>query len=831
MANFTEPPVSDLATLPRLPDILFDGWRLRPDDIARARSREELKGWNVSTLCSAYLRYQLDRHQLNAPLSAPSLISASVNSILKALSTSNDLQEDIKNLAEHCDHTMLRHILKDPRTPYVILRMLDALPQTDIHGSSGIRKLVDVDEAVLVSEQYVQTQKPELSNSYLLNLDDLANILGFPNTNGVTTFERKTPPKGGFEFLDQKRNQTMQILGTDARWKKTFDRATNGCLDGLDWNNVFIAGGVVLNTLLYTDTWEDDVVEPARKDIMECDIDLYLYGLTPDEANQKVEHIYDIWSQNTNRDRNSPQDRIMVKNSKTITFLPRYPVRRIQIILKILPTPQDILLNFDLDACAIGFDGTRILMLPRCARAIETGYCVFTMDLIWGHHLSRRRETQEIRVFKYADRGFGMRLLPSYVRSLELCTPEDVDKETEEYRGGPTRVYKGEPGLKTLKRLAHIAQDFLHRHISQHDQPLLISLAGLDGFRMHDDLPDHRSGLGVFELLMRHVEAWRLDVVGLAELDRRSFPSLTYEETYVYDGLPAYTWASYSRAGLDQFESGAEEHDNRLFRILKRIIAEKLNIDPGNGRYMNYLTRRIRRMIVARDFQGVFAKQITMPLIIPMDLELMIVNELVSRKGSVPTECLPVFIPVHDSRSYDPRTTTMPSLTDSLSESGNLRYWLITNKNMWAGQDRVADEVSELLASLFDWYLHCEDPVVGPIQYGTDGDRCIWHLARILRRRLILPETLDKPSNDPMLLRQRNRGNRGQTLPPREARLFRSWALTRPRRVQRSYEYDAEKVDLVEAEMELDADIDDNVFWRDGDAGTWDEEEGVPVWT
>ncbi|KAL8800663.1 MAG: hypothetical protein Q9182_005033 [Xanthomendoza sp. 2 TL-2023] len=769
MASISEPPSSHLPTAPRLPDFLFDGWQLRHDDLSKAESREDLKGWNVSTLCSAYLRYQWDRLQLNnAPLSAPSLISASVTSILHALSTADNLQEDIKTIAENCNHAMLRHILKDPRTPYVVFRMLDALPQTSIHGKSGLRKLVDVDEAVLVSEQYVQTQKPKLGSSFLLTLNGLANILGFPNAKGVITFKRKTPPKGGFEFLDQKRKQSMQILGTDARWKETFDRATNGCLDGLDWNNVFIAGGVVLNTLLFTNGWGNDVAEPARKDMIECDIDLYLYGLTPDEANRKVEHIYDVWL----RWSTSP-------DASTLCTV-------------CLPVAHFVMSRSSTD---------------KEYSAIETGYCVFTMDLIWGHHLSKRRETQEIRVFKYADRGFGIRLLPSYVRSLEQCAPEDVEQETEENRGGPARVFKGEPGLKTLKRIAHLGRDFVHRRLSQQDPPFSISLAALDGFRMHDDLPDRRNGLGVFELLIRHVEAWRLDAAGIAH------------------------WGANLTTSFDEFESGARAHDNRLFGILTRIIAQKLNIGLGGSRWLNYLTRRIRRMIVADDLETLYAKQITMPLIIPMDLEAMVFNELASRSTSVPADCLPRLIQVHDPRSHDPRTTTMPSLTDSASEQGNLRYWLITNKNMWAGQDRVADEVTELLTSLFDWYLNCEGPTVGPIRYGTDSERCIWHLARLFRRRLILPDIVEQPPCDAMHFPSGNRENRGQTLPQREARLFRPWALTRLLRVERTYVPDAKEADQVEDEMESVVDVDDDAFWRAGDEGTWDEEEGVPVWT
>lgn len=57
----------------------------------------------------------------------------------------------------------------------------------------------------------------------------------------------------------------------------------------------------------------------------------------------------------------------------------------------------EVLLNFDLDPCAICWNGKEVLMLPRAARALETGYTVFTMDLVHGHHLGDRRATQEVR--------------------------------------------------------------------------------------------------------------------------------------------------------------------------------------------------------------------------------------------------------------------------------------------------------------------------------------------------------------------------------------------------------------------------------------------------
>ncbi len=90
------------------------------------------------------------------------------------------------------------------------------------------------------------------------------------------------------------------------------------------------------------------------------------------------------------------------------------------------------------------------------------------------HHLGSRRATQEIRAFKYADRGFGLRILPSYVRSLEIdkfrdtaslqqARPLESGDKVERDRDRPTRIIRGDAGLKTLERISYLARRFVHR--------------------------------------------------------------------------------------------------------------------------------------------------------------------------------------------------------------------------------------------------------------------------------------------------------------------------------------------------------------------------------
>ena len=353
-----------------LPDYIRRAWRLQRRDRYQARQNRELDSWTVSSLVEAHLRTHLDhyyQHHLTGVNKIPSLLSMSVGKIIEILDTSDNIQTDVRTVVNSINSVTLRQILKDPRTPYPTLRAFLAFPSI----ANSARQPVDIDEAVLANEKYIRSRGAEANRDsmFLVTLEDLSRIIGAPSNDpqAPLAITRKDPPKGGFEILDECRQRTIRVQPNNDAFAETFERITKGILRGLDWSNVFIAGGMVVTTLLHTSGPTRD----GFKSIQDCDIDVYLYGLGPEEANRKVEEIYNVWRSNlppTNR------QQLVVKNHKTILFLSDYPNRRIQIILKLLASPTQALLNFDLDACAVGFDGSRVLMLPRCARTIETGY-------------------------------------------------------------------------------------------------------------------------------------------------------------------------------------------------------------------------------------------------------------------------------------------------------------------------------------------------------------------------------------------------------------------------------------------------------------------------
>jgi hypothetical protein len=113
---------------------------------------------------------------------------------------------------------------------------------------------------------------------------------------------------------------------------------TDGLLHGLNWSNVFVAGGIVLGALL------TPAVSGANRpeEWQSSDIDIYIYGLDPTLANKKIEAIAATYQKNLPP--GSPF--LVVRNSQTITIYSEWPKRRVQIVLKLVKSPREVLLNF-----------------------------------------------------------------------------------------------------------------------------------------------------------------------------------------------------------------------------------------------------------------------------------------------------------------------------------------------------------------------------------------------------------------------------------------------------------------------------------------------------
>jgi hypothetical protein len=141
---------------------------------------------------------------------------------------------------------------------------------------------------------------------------DTVFAIGFPSTLSSKARTLTRTSVSGYTLLDAKRASTINIQPSLARFADAFRELSDGLLKGLDWKNVFVAGGIVLGSLLSID------VENDKEKYKHSDVDVYLYGLDPIQANEKIKHIYDVWKSNLPKG-DSPV--MVMRNSRTVSIL------------------------------------------------------------------------------------------------------------------------------------------------------------------------------------------------------------------------------------------------------------------------------------------------------------------------------------------------------------------------------------------------------------------------------------------------------------------------------------------------------------------------------
>ena len=184
---------------------------------------------------------------------------------------------------------------------------------------------------------------------------------------------------------------------------KVFSRLKTLCERG----HLVIAGGSVLKALTVNDDFDYDIrrnfpsnhVYWNRSEFWTSstrtsngDIDLFMYGLTPARATEKVREILEeiavvgeTW--------------VMVRAEGVINIHNDYS--KIQIVLRLYDTMTEILLGFDVDCCCCCYDGFGVYVLPRFISSVMTGVNVLNSIHSWP-----KKASYELRLAKYAHRGF-----------------------------------------------------------------------------------------------------------------------------------------------------------------------------------------------------------------------------------------------------------------------------------------------------------------------------------------------------------------------------------------------------------------------------------------
>ncbi|KDR74285.1 hypothetical protein GALMADRAFT_574798 [Galerina marginata CBS 339.88] len=234
----------------------------------------------------------------------------------------------------------------------------------------------------------------------------------------------------------RRKEGTPSMVADLEEFKKNWSIFTEGSLSQLlDWENVVAAGGSVLACL----TPLDDADKISKRAIRKyyhsqayttSDVDIFLWGLTAEQAEDKIKTIYEAVRDSV------PWDVTCIRTKHTVSIHSQYPYRSVQIVLRLYYSPAEILAGFDVDAPCCAYDGNRVWANPRAIVAMMR-QCN-TVDV------TRRSPSYEIRLAKYARRNFEV-----YVPTLNR---EEVDPTI--YERSIARI-EGLARLLVLEKLAN----------------------------------------------------------------------------------------------------------------------------------------------------------------------------------------------------------------------------------------------------------------------------------------------------------------------------------------------------------------------------------------
>jgi len=156
--------------------------------------------------------------------------------------------------------------------------------------------------------------------------------------------------------------------------------------ENFNFDNIIIAGGSISNIL--------------TQNFIIKDIDIFIYGLTKEQAKEKLLYIIDILK----------PTKIIIKDNYIDIYVEniKYELVSIQIILKLYKSINEILYTFDLGSSAVGFDGKRLYFTSMSKFTYET-----MCNIVSENHISL---SYEFRLLKYLRNGFNI-ILPKLDKS------------------------------------------------------------------------------------------------------------------------------------------------------------------------------------------------------------------------------------------------------------------------------------------------------------------------------------------------------------------------------------------------------------------------------
>ncbi|KAJ5279306.1 hypothetical protein N7478_004678 [Penicillium angulare] len=289
--------------------------------------------------------------------------------------------------------------------PTIPAKHADFLSHVRSHPDTPIEELLNPYNAYDAIARKIFAQEP----SHSMVKDNHANIVPIYNTTGTTNIQvrardlaSETPETKEQYILPlagniRRPDGSSAVVPTLSEFEENFAIFTENSLSELDWSNIVAAGSAVVTSALpvpeqYRGSkrgrreYYHDKFAPAS------DVDLFLYGLSEEEAIEKIKHI------ETSIRNSILYETTTIRTKNTVTIASQYPTRHVQIVLRIYKSIAEILTGFDVDCSCAAYDGKQVYASPRAIASYITQ--INRIDL------SRRSPSYENRLSKYSHRGF-----------------------------------------------------------------------------------------------------------------------------------------------------------------------------------------------------------------------------------------------------------------------------------------------------------------------------------------------------------------------------------------------------------------------------------------
>ncbi|KAI0643463.1 ankyrin [Trametes meyenii] len=283
----------------------------------------------------------------------------------------------------------LARITQVPSGPGAIDALLQAL-RPSLENEAELRKLFAIDK------NNSRLQDPHVG---LVDVFDAPSAIRTTRARIIAN-EEDLAARYVLPLSDKQRRKDGEpaMVSSLDEFKQNWTIFSEGSLSQLaDWSNVVAAGGSVQACLQPVPDSAKASKRAMRKYFHNSafptsDVDLFLYGLTPEQAEAKMQTIYEAVRDSV------PWDVTCVRTKHTVSIHSQYPYRSVQIVLRLYSSPAEILAGFDVDAPCCLFDGERVWANPRAIVAMMR-QCN-TVDM------TRRSPSYEVRLTKYSARGF-----------------------------------------------------------------------------------------------------------------------------------------------------------------------------------------------------------------------------------------------------------------------------------------------------------------------------------------------------------------------------------------------------------------------------------------